>query len=258
MILLATILGLTAASVLVMGGYLLGAKKALGERKHLRDQVMHQAKERQRLRELVSHGLQNDSDALDLRKDLINMTQALVSQSDAVNRMLEPLNKREAELESLLAVIEQALTPLKQREQLAYELSTLNADVSDRSHLVSLLDQIAEKGQFWAVSLHDDQGLLLAASRNTKNLNQLTAISAMVLLFTDRIGRSGAPMPLSMLIHDEANMATLSRIFHVGEQRLLLSAVATGSQLSATALDPALAKLGSVLSPIQLEVGESL
>ena len=254
MILLATMLGIIAASILITGGYLLGAKYALSERKQLREQVVQQSEEKQRFRELISHHLQNDSDALDLRKDLIKMTQALVSQSDAVNRMLEPLNKREAELESLRAVIEQALTPLTQREQLAYELSTLNADASDRSQLVMLLDQIAEKGQFWAVSLHDDQGLLLAASRNAKNLNRLTAISAMVLLFADRIGRNGGATPLSMLIHDEANMATLSRIFQVGEQRLMLSAVATGAQLSLSALDPALAKVGSVLSPAQLEV----
>jgi hypothetical protein len=253
MMLLATILGISAAMVLIMGGYLLGAKHALRERKQLREQVLHQAKDKQRLRDLVTHNLQNDSDALDLRKDLIKMTQAMVSQSDAVNRILEPLNKREAELESLRAVIEQALTPLKQREQLAYELSTLNVDANDRSHLVSLLDQIAAKGQFWAVSLHDDQGLLLAASRNAKNLNRLNAISAMVLLFADRIGRNGGSIPLSMLIHDEANMATLSRIFHVGEQRLLLTAVATGSQLTATALDPALSKVNAVLSPAQLE-----
>lgn len=253
MILLATILGITAASVLILGGYLLGAKHALGERKQLREQMMQHADDKLRLRELVTHHLQNDSDALDLRKDLINMTQALVSQSDAVNRMLEPLSKREADLESLRVVIEQALTPLKQREQLAYELSTLEVDASDRSHLVMLLDQIAEKGQFWAVSLHDDQGLLLAASHNTKNLNRLSAISAMVLLFTDRLGRNEEPTPLSMLIHDEANMATLSRVFHVGEQRLLLSAVATGSQLTATALDPALSKIDAVLSPILLE-----
>ena len=253
MILLAIILGITAAGVLILGGYLLGAKRALRERKQLRAQSTELAEEKLRLRDLVTHHLQNDSDALDLRKDLINMTQALVTQSDAVTRMLEPLNKRDAEFESLRTIIEQALTPLTQREQLAYELSTLNADASDRSQLVMLLDQIADKGQFWAVTLHDDQGLLLAASRNAKKIDRLNAISAMVLLFADRIGRNGGATPLSMLIHDEANMATLSRIFHVGDQRLMLCAVATGSQLTPTALDPALSKVGSVLSPAYLE-----
>ncbi len=248
MILLATILGICAASLLIIAGYLLGAKRALRARAQLQKQSLQQTKEQLRLRELISHYVKDDTDALDLRKDLVEMTKALLSQSDAVHRMLEPLNKRDAEFDSLRMIVEQALTPLKQREQLAYELSTLNTLAGDRSNLVLLLDQIAEKGQFWAVSLHDEQGLLLAASRNSKNLDRLTAISAMVLLFADRIGRNGGSVPLSLLVHDEANMATLSRIFRVGEQRLLLSAVATGAQLTLTALDPALAKVGSVLS----------
>ncbi len=248
MILLATILGITAATVLIIAGYLLGAKRGLRAREQLRKQNMRQSKEQIRLRELVSQYVKDDTDALALRKDLVNMTKAILSQSDAVHQMLEPLNKRDAEFDSLRAIVEQALTPLTQREQLAYELSTLSTNTGDRSNLVLLLDQIAEKGQFWAVSLHDEQGLLLAASRNSKNLDRLTAISTMVLLFADRIGRSEGPAPLSLMVHDEANMATLCRLFQVGEQQLLLSAVATGTQLTSTALDPALAKVDAVLS----------
>ena len=248
MIALATIIGICAAGILILAGYLIGVKRGLRARDQLRKQASQQAKEQLRLRELISHYVKDDADALVLRQDLVNMTKALVSHSDAVNRMLEPLNKRESEFDSLRAIVEQALAPLKQREQLAYELSSLNATTGNRNDLVLLLDQIADKGQFWAVALHDEQGLLLAASRNAKNLDRLAAISAMVLLFADRIGRNGAPAPLSLLVHDEANMATLSRLFVVGEQRLLLSAVATGAQLTVTALDPALSKVGAVLS----------
>jgi hypothetical protein len=248
MMILAVIIGISAALLLILAGYLIGVRRGLQAREQLRKQSLQQAKEQQRLRELVSHYVQDDTDTLVLRQDLVKMTQALLNQSDAVNRMLEPLNKRDAELESLRTIVEQALTPLKQREQLAYELSMLNTSSVDRSNLVQLLDQIAEKGQFWAVALHDEQGLLLAASRNAKNLDRLTAISAMVLLFADRIGRNEAPKPLSLLVHDESNLATLCRIFHVGEQRLLLSAVSTGTQLTCIALDPALSKVGAVLS----------
>ena len=248
MIALATIVGICAAGILVLTGYLLGVKRGLLARDQLRRQTSQQAKEQQRLRELISEYVKDDTDALVLRQDLVNMTQALVSHSDAVNRMLEPLNKRESEFDALRAIVEQALAPLKQREHLANELSSLNAKAGNRNDLVLLLDQIAEKGQFWAVALHDEQGLLLAASRNAKNLDRLAAISAMVLLFADRLGRHGGSTPLSLLVHDEANMATLSRIFEVGEQRLLLSAVATGAQITATALDPVLSKVGAVLS----------
>ena len=245
---LAIILGIGAATVLVVAGYLLGAKRALHARKQLREQAMQQVKEQHRLREQVARHLKGDADALVLRKDLVKMTKVLLHQNNAVHRMLEPFNKRDAEMDSLRTLVEHALTPLTQREQLAYELSTLHTNTGDRSNLVALLDEIAEKGQFWAVSLHDEQGLPLAASRNSKNTDRLTAISALVLLFADRIGRDGDPAPLSLMVHDEANMATLCRIFHVGEQRLLLSAIATGAQLTPTALDPALAKVDTVLS----------
>lgn len=248
MMLLPTLLGILAAGILVFAGYLLGVKRGFRERDQLRKQAALQIKEHLRLRELVSHITKDDSDTLNMRRDLLNMTKALVSHSKAVNRILEPLNKRDSEFDSLKTIVEQALAPLKQRDQLAYELSSLNAKFGDRNNLVLLLDQIADKGQFWAVSLHDEQGLLLAASRNAKNIDRLTAISTMVLLFADRIGRNEGPAPLSLLVHDESNMATLVRIFQVGEQRLLLSAVATGAQLTATALDPALSKVSAVLS----------
>jgi hypothetical protein len=226
---MATILGIGSACVLIFTGYLFGAKRALQAREQLREQSMQQAKEQLRLSELVAHYAEGDADALVLRKDLVKMTQALLSQSDAVHKMLEPLH---------------------QREHLAYELSNLNMKSGDRSNLLELLDSIAEKGQFWSVSLHDEQGLLLGASRNAKNLDRLTVISAMVLLFAERIARDGGSAPLSLMVHDEANMATLCRIFHVGDQRLLLSAVATGAQLTPTALDPALSKVDAVLSTI--------
>ena len=245
---LAILLGISAAIILVTAGYLLGAKRGLKARERLRKLAMHQAREQLRLRELAAQHSKGDADALVLRKDLVKMTKALLRQNDAVHRVLEPLNKRDAEVDSLRAIVEHALTPLTQREQLAYELSTVDTKSGDRSNLVLLLDQIAEKGQFWAVSLHDEQGLPLASSRNTKIVDRLTAISALVILVAERLGRDGGPTPLSLLVHDEENMATLCRIFRVGKQRLLLSAVATGSQLTPTSLDPALAKVDSVLS----------
>ena len=244
---LAILLGIGTAAVLILTGYLLGVKRGTLARKRLRAQLVQLVHEQRRLRAQVAQYVKDDSDTLVVRKDLIRMTRAVLRQNDMVHRMMGPLNKRDAEIDSLRTFVEQALTPLTQRDQLAYELSTVSTKAGDRSNLVLLLDQIAEKGQFWGVSLHDEQGLLLAASRNSKNPDRQTALSALVLVFSERIARDG-PAPLSLLVHDEANMATLCRIFKVGEQQLLLSAVATGSQLTPTALDPALAKVDSVLS----------
>lgn len=245
---LATILGISAATVLIIAGYIFGTKHGFRAREKLRQQSLLQARELLNMRKQHIQSLKEDDDALVLKKDLGKMTQALLRQSDAMHRMLEPLNRRDAEVDSLRSIVEQALTPLTHHERLAFELSNLDTNAGNRSDLARLLDEIAKKGQFWDVSLHDEQGLPLAASSNSKNIDRLTAIAAMVLLFAERIGRNGSPTPLSLLIHDEANMATLCRIFHVGEQRLLLSAVSTGAQITPTALDPALTKVDAVLS----------
>ncbi|MBL8431849.1 MAG: hypothetical protein JNK80_05585, partial [Dechloromonas sp.] len=64
----------------------------------------------------------------------------------------------------------------------------------------------------------------------------------------DRLGRDDAPAPLSLMVHDGANMVTLCRIFKVGDQRLALTAVSPGGQLTTTALDPALVKVDAALA----------
>lgn len=211
---LAIILGVSVATLLIISGYLLGTKRGLRAREQLREQSLQQADEKRLLAKKLAQVKLKDNNKI---------------------------------LDYLRLTVEQALKPLTQREQLSFELSNLSTDSNDRTNLVLLLDEIADKGQFWAVSLHDEQGLPVAASSNSKNLDRLTAISAMVLLFAERIGRDDEPAPLSLMMHDELNMATLCRIFHVGQHKLLLSAVATGTRLTPTSLDPALAKVDNVL-----------
>ena len=96
--------------------------------------------------------------------------------------------------------------------------------------------------------LSDNEGLPLAASRNARDLDRLGATSSLLLLIADRIGRDDAPAALALMVHDGANMVTMCRIFNVGDQRLALTAVSPGGQLTPTALDPALVKVNAVLS----------
>jgi len=179
---------------------------------------------------------------------LETMLNTLVRHTDTMQKLVEPLTRYQGEVEGLRNVVQQVLTPLAQRDRLAFELSNLATESTEQRSLTHLLDQIAEKGEFWAVLLSDQDGLPLAASQNAKDLNKLTAVSSLMLLLAERIGRDGAPAPLSVQIHDEANMATLCRIFRVNGQRLLLTAVSTGSEISPTALDPVLAKVDRVLA----------
>jgi hypothetical protein len=210
MILLSTVIGVGAAVLLLTAGYLFGANRGYQAREQLRKQNLEQAEEIGLLRQRLS--LPDEGD------------------------------------ENLRTTIKQVLSPLIQREQLSFELSHLKAVSGRRSDLTALLDQIADKGNFSAVLLSDEEGWPLASSSNTRELERLCATASLLFLLADRIARDSAPAPLSLMVHDESNTVTLCRIFRVGDQRLSLTAVSAGVQLTPTALDPALVKVDAVLS----------
>lgn len=211
MILLSAIIGIGTATLLLTAGYLFGVKRGYHAREKLRRQTLMQAAEMKQLPE----------------------------------QWLQRQNEQE---DSLRATIQQVLTPLVQREQLSHELSHLEAKLGHDSDLTTLLDQIAEKGNFEAVLIGDEAGWPLAASSNTRDLERLGATSSLLLILADRMSRDSAPAPLALMVHDEANKVTLCRIFRVSGQRLSLTAASTGAQLTPTALDPALVKVSAVLS----------
>ena len=215
MILLATIVGVSAAVLLLTAGYLFGSKRGFEAREQLRQLNLQQAEELQYLRERLTRQ-QNDTDIQSLRIEL--------------------------------GKVQQVLTPLIQRERLGFALANLQTGAGRHRDLMGLVDQIAAKGSFSAVLLNDAEGLPLAASSNAKDLDRLAVLPSMVLLLADRISRDNAPSPLAVMVHDESNKLTLCRIFRVGGKRLLLTAVSTDAQLLPTALDPALAKVDTVLS----------
>ncbi len=71
------------------------------------------------------------------------------------------------------------------------------------------------------------------------------------MVIADRLSRDSGPSPLAIAVHDESNQQLLSRLFDVAGQALLLTAVAGGTHLAPTALDPALAKLEAVLAQVE-------
>lgn len=210
MILLSAVIGVAAAALLLTGGYLFGANRGYQAREQLRRRNSEQAEEIGLLRQRLSPPDEGD--------------------------------------ENLRTTIKQVLAPLMQREQLSFDLSHLKGAAGRRGDLTALVDQIADKGNFSAVLLSDQEGWPLASSSNTRDLERLGATASLLFLLADRIARDSAPAPLSLIVHDEANTVTLCRIFQVADQRLSLTAVSTGSQLTPTALDPALVKVAGVLS----------
>ena len=211
MILLSAIIGIGAATLLLTAGYLFGVKQGHHVREHLRRQNLAQAAEIKRLPD-PSPRPQNEQD------------------------------------DNLRATIQQVLSPLVQRERLSHELSHLETQLGQGKDLTTLLDQIAEKGNFETVLLGDEAGWPLAASSNTQDLERWGATTSLLLLLADRMSRDNAPAPLALMVLDEANKVTLCRIFRASGQRLSLTAASTGAQLTPTALDPALVKVNAVLS----------
>lgn len=247
MILWSVILGTGAAAILVIAGYILGIKQGSRVREEFKRKNEHQAELLQQFRKPSDFHQENEDGGF-VSKDFNKLLETLARQGDAVQQLLGPLVRRDAEVENLRGLIQHVIAPLAHHERLAFELGNLNISPGQSGGLPLLLDQIAEKGQFWAVLLSSEEGLPLASSGKAKDIDRLTAVTSLVMLFADRIGRDGASAPLSLMMHDEANMATLCRIFHVGSQRLLLTAVSTGSHLALTALDPALSKVSTALS----------
>lgn len=209
MIFLSVIIAIAAAIFLLTAGYLLGARKGQEARALLRDEAAANAEELTRLRERVAQ--QENEDA------------------------------------KLRAAIQSVLSPLVQREKISYDLSRLEGSGGPQRDLTALLDQVAEKGNFSAVLLSDEQGWPLASSSGSRDLDKLGATSSLMLLLADRMGRDGSPAPLSLMVHDSANRIVLCRLFHVENQRLSLTAVSVGGHLTPAALDPALVKLNAVL-----------
>ncbi len=221
----AIITGLAAAAMLLLAGYLFGVKQGHQAREKLRKQLSEQQ---------------------DLKID------TLLQQSNALQRVIEPLSKWDEQVEKLRADIKQMQTNIIHHDQIALELSGLQTHTGSRDDLVRLMDEITEKAQFEAVLLSDENGLPLVTSSQAKHLDRIAAIASFVVIFSDRINNHDdavAAYPVSFLVRDNNNKDTLCRIFHVDNQRLVLTAVSAQLPLTPGALDPALEKVSSLLAP---------
>jgi hypothetical protein len=203
------IIALAAASFLLLAGYLFGSRSGRDAREKLRRENFELARDLAQLRWTLSRE---------------------TSEQDA----------------SLKATIEEVLTPLIRKEQLSQDLS--HVSVGAHRDLTSLLDQIADKAGFSTVLLSNEEGLPLAANSAAQDSGRLLATASLMLLVADRIAGQQAPAPLAFMIYDETDASTLCRIFRIHDQRLSLTAVTSGARVTPTVLDPALARVGAVLS----------
>ena len=207
-----SLLGLGAALLLLIAGYLLGAREGNKARESLR---------------LLNRGF---------AKEIVQLRIKVATPKD---------NKDNNE--TLRAALQEILSPLVTRERLSYEMSRLESGAGQQRNLASVLDQMADKGNFSSVLLSDAQGWRIAASTATTDPERLGATASLLLLLADRIARDGSPAPLSLMLYDTGNTTTLCRLFSVNNQRMTLTVVANGSELTPAAIDPALVKLNAML-----------
>jgi len=221
MLILITI-GFATASLLLLAGYLYGIKKGQKARETLREQLFEQK---------------------DLKIDV------LLQQSDALQRVIQPLADWDIQLEKLHAGINQMQASILNQGHVALELTNLQTSSKDRGDLNSLMDEIAKKAPFESILLSDENGLPLVSSSDSKDLERLAAIASFMVIFGDRMNRDDSAPPISFLVRDSQNKDILCRIFHVGKQRLVMTVVSVKQPLTPSTLDPALEKVISLLAP---------
>ena len=207
---LSVIVALASVVLLWTAGYLIGVRRGFSAREKLRAQTQQQ-------------------------------TQALQLAQSELERNVE------AQEQGLRATIEQALAPLLHREQLSIDLSSLKTGKGARD-LTLLLDKIAEAGDFTTVVLSNSEGLSLAGNSGAQDLDRLAVNSSFVMLMAERIGMDEFPAPTAILARDTAGRTTLYRIFNVQDEKVALTAIASGASLTPTTLDAVLAKVSGMLT----------
>ncbi len=257
----AVVIGVAAAGLLLAAGYLIGLARGNRARDFLTHRLRAQDSAlRTQVQELALSLQQHEATQRLLETDMKHYLQRLSEVPadtnrirDDLERMLAPVIARDRQDGDLQTAVQELLGPIVERERLGYDLAHLELGTGERGELPRLLDDIAERGGFGTVLLSDDAGLPLAASHGSQDLERLTGVCSLVMLVADRLVRDPGPSPLALIVHDEANQQLLSRLFTVADQRLLLTAVATGADLSPTALDPTLGKIEAVLAPTSVD-----
>jgi len=163
-----------------------------------------------------------------------------------LQQTLAPLVAQDRENHKMMLDV---LGPLMEKERRAQGLTLVSPNRRGRHHLPRLLDTVVRRGGFATVLLSDDMGLPLAASSGARDADVIAGVSSLVLTLADRVASSGGAAPMAVLLRDSSNQRILHRIFTVGEERFLVTAVSKGREISTDALDPALAALEDILDP---------
>lgn len=123
----------------------------------------------------------------------------------------------------------------------------LQAAKQQKALLTDLLEEIARTAGFKTILLGDENGLPLAASHNHIDRARLATIAAYTILYSERIRDNEVYMPTALLFQDALQHQVLSRIFMVGERRVILTAMVEDKLLSLDALDAGIPRIAQML-----------
>ncbi|MEJ2117299.1 MAG: hypothetical protein P8Y36_05080 [Alphaproteobacteria bacterium] len=204
----ALLIGIGAASLLLLAGYLAGLWRGSKERTRLRGVAEQQAAVLQHWKELNASALDND--------------------------------------DTLKSTIEQVLAPLVERERLSVDLARVGSG-GQRRDLSPLLDLVTKVGGFSSVLLSNEDGLVVASAGSAPDFDDMAAATVRLTSAADQFAanRGGA---LAVVIRDASDSTTLCRLFTTSDQTLALTATSNDTRLSTVALDPALAKIETALA----------
>ncbi len=215
----ALLIGLGAAVLLLLAGYLAGLRRGSKERARMRVTAEQQAA-------ILQHW-----------KSAMGSDGALKS---TVEQVLAPLVERER------LSIEQVLAPLVERERLSLDLARVSS-AGERRDLAPLLEQIASVGNFGSVLLSNEDGLVVASAGRAPDFDAMAAATARLTGVADQFAtRHGGA--LAVVVRDAADSTTLCRLFTTHGQRMALTATSNDTRLAAVALDPALMKIETALA----------
>ena len=211
------------------------AERAVAEERRLRKDAQEQADrtiaEERRLRQAA----QEQADRA--QRGAAAETAALREAAAIAQRESERLSSAQ---NGAIREVERVLAPYIEREKLLLDLARIEGGSNTRSDLPRILETIAKKASFASIVLADESGLPVAASRGARDPEGVAATSSLLFTLADRLAAHGAPAPMSVLVHDEANETILHRLFRAGDGRYLLTATGRGRGVVPETLDPTL------------------
>ena len=157
-----------------------------------------------------------------------------------VKAEIAPLLQGAQRSEQLHADLKRQLQPLLDRDQAASALAKLDPAIADTGDLPKALTLIADAGGFATVVLSDNVGLAMANNNGGKDVEVHAGLSSLLLTMVDRVQGNDLPAPIAAVFRDQANQVVVHRVFSVGSERYVLTAVATGKSMSPDILDPTL------------------